>query len=264
MSFKYYFMENRLKKEVRRSNAYPSITLDEALDLTEFVYKNSGHSYIKLEDIASLMKKSVGGISQRIGSAVQYNLLELKSGTGYRPSDLFKKIYKPISQNEKHQNLVDAFNSPKLYVELINKYEGSILPSDVILPNILERDHSIYDDAARKASQVFLENVKTLGLLNSANEFSINNANSNNDNKHEEKKEEVNSKSEAKNPISRPTPNTQDDNTNLDLLKIEIGLSNNKKAVIFYPKDMTNLDVEIIKLQVSVLEKIVEFKIKPE
>lgn len=249
-------MENKTKKDSRRSNAYPSITLKEAIEITDFIHKNSGYSFLKLEDISKLFNKSTGNMSQKVGSAVQYGLLELKSGTGYRPSDLFKKIIKPINDFEKESAMIEAFKFPKLYGELLDRFNNASLPSEIILPNILERDHNIFDDAAKKASQVFLENIDSLGLKNNHNELVLDK--NNNDGNHEKEIQDENSKTEE------IIPKNQTREEQSTLLKIEIGLTEDKKAIIFYPNNLTNVDIEIMKLQLNVLEKIVEFKQKPE
>lgn len=255
-------METKIKKESRRSNAYPSITLKEAIELAEFIYKNSGHSFVKLEDIAKLTNKSIGSMSQKIGSAVQYGLLELKSGTGYRPSELLKRILKPINELEKEVCLIEAFKTPRLYNDLINRFDGSALPSEIILPNILERDNSIYDEAAKRAAQVFLENVDFLELRNNHNELVLEkkfNKETNNNSLEEQGQEEaINSNPEE----AKPKTIVREESS--ELLKIEIGLTGGKKAIIYYPHDLSPLDVEVMKLQLSVIEKIVEYKQKPE
>jgi hypothetical protein len=252
-------MENKPKRELRRSNAYPSISIRDAIDLTDFVQRNSGHSFLKLEDIAKLTNKSVGGMSQKVGSAVQYGLLELKSGTGYRPSELYKKITKPVNESEKHLSLIEAFKSPKLYVELISRFSGSALPSEVILPNILERDHSVFDDAAKKAAQIFLENVDFLGLKTSHNELNLSV-----DQTKSDSSDGINTSLSEASFQKTKTASSPLSASASDLLKIEIGLTDDKKAIIFYPKDLTEMDIELMKLQISVLEKLVEFNKKPE
>lgn len=246
-------MDGTIKKEKRRSNAYPSITLEDAYKLTELIQKNSGYTFIKLEDIARIANKSVGNISTKVGSAVQYDLLELKSGTGYRPSELFKKIFKPLSQEEKNQSFIIAFKSPKLYDDLINRFENQPLPSEYILPNILERDYNVYDDAAKKAASIFIQNVEQLGLLNSENELSFG-GNNQESNEVVDEEEEVSVKKEM--PITRVEPLQSEQG----LLKIEMGLTDAKKAVLYYPFNLTQFDIELMKMQISVLEKMVEFK----
>lgn len=252
-------MENNgIKKAGRRSNAYPSLTVMESVDLTALINKNAGHHFVKLEDIAKITNKSAGAMSQKVGTAVQYGLLEMKSGIGYRPTELFKKISRPVSPEERHQGLIEAFKNPKLYEELITKFTGSPIPSEIILSNILERDLSIYDEAAKKAAATFLENVEDLNLRNSYDELEL-----------EKKVEEA---SQGDTEVSKEKPkaggdyerqsvnqsNAYSSEGNADLLRLEVGLTNNKKAIILYPRELMPIDIEIIKLQITVLEKIVE------
>jgi hypothetical protein len=128
------------------------------------------------------------------------------------------------------------------------------LPSENILPNILERDHSVFEDAARKASQIFLGNIDELSLKNQHNELVLS-AIINNDvvvEKDEVVAEQFKSKEEAAEKESLRFDEAS--------LKIEIPVSNGKKVIIYYPTDLSINDVVLLKLQINVLEHYVNNK----
>ena len=251
--------ENSVKKRgiakgtsLKRSNSYPSITLVKSLEIADVVYKNAGNTFLPVEQIAKLLKKHPGYISQWLGSCVQYGLLELKSKVGYRPAEICKRIFKPFSEDEKKQALIECFKKPKLYQELISKYENSSLPSKNVLPNILDRDHSVYDDAAQKASDIFYENIAELEILNNENELVLSGNNkTQNDNPDNSQVVLLNDKNDN-NQITELVPIYRKIESE-DILKSEIPLTDDKKATLFYPKNINNNDIQILKAQVELI-----------
>lgn len=105
----------------------------------------------------------------QLSTCVQYKLLELKSGSGYKPTDKFKKIKSPLPSENVNDTLIECFQSPPLYRKLITEFKDKPLPSEMGLANILERNYGIYGNASNIASKVFLKNIDKLGLKTSDN-----------------------------------------------------------------------------------------------
>lgn len=150
----------------QRSAAYPSYTIQESLDFAERIYKVYGNSYrATREEIATALNYSVGSLTQKVSAAVQYGLLDLKSKEGYKVTDLFVRWYRPISDNAKKEALQEAFKSPPLYADLINVFEGNILPPLKPLANILLQKHNISEKACDKAAEIFEQNSELVSAL---------------------------------------------------------------------------------------------------
>lgn len=255
--------ENLIKKsplvkttQTKRSNSYPSISVAKAVEVTEVIYKNAGNNFLPVEQIAKLLKKNPVYISQWLSSCVQYGLIELKFKVGYRPAFICKKIFKPFSDIEKNEALIECFKKPKLYQELISKYENHTIPSRSVLPNILDRDHNIYDDAAIKASDAFNDNISDLGLLNKDDELVFSNENQVKINTPEEIPEEnslIEFKETQNNKMQGETITVYKKFESEDILKSEIPLTEDKKATLFYPKNINISDIQILKAQIELL-----------
>ncbi|WP_430909230.1 hypothetical protein [Maribacter sp. 2-571] len=150
----------------QRSAAYPSYTILESLDFSERIYKNYGSNYrATREEIAEALNYSVGSLTQKVSAAVQYSLLDMKSKEGYQVTDLFVKCYRPISDDAKKEALLEAFRNPPLYNDLIQVFEGNILPPLKPLANILLQKHSISEKACDKAAEIFQDNAEMLSAL---------------------------------------------------------------------------------------------------
>lgn len=248
---------------LKRSNAYPFITLSQSLEIAEVVYKNAGNSYLSGEQIAKILKRSFGSITQKLGSCVQYGLLELKSKVGYRSAEICKQIFKPINEAEKRKALVECFQKPKLYAELITKFSGSHLPSPQVLPNILDRHHNVFDEAATRASNIFFENLRELNLLNSNNEIALDGQvvmiptkDEEEDFDQEEVAEDVQereiNRDQSRN-RSNEIKNTNDSTILNDHYKTDIPLTEGKKAVLYYPSGLNENDLQLLKGQIDLL-----------
>lgn len=153
-----------MKKQ--RSASYPPHTLEYALDFTQKIYEIYGSSYrSKREEIASALNVGVGTLNDRISASVQYGILNVKPKEGYKVTELFKRYFRPLNQEDKLLSLKEAFNNPKLYSNLLETFEGNILPPLKPLSNILFHNHNISESACEKAAAVFEENVENLGYL---------------------------------------------------------------------------------------------------
>jgi hypothetical protein len=248
--------------QIKRSNAYPSITIQKSLEIADAVYKNAGNGYLSGEQIAKVLNKNFNSITQKLGSCVQYGLLDLKSKVGYKPAEICKRIFRPINEEEKRKALIECFGNPKLYAELIPKYENNHLPTQQVLANVLDRHHNVYDDAAQKASEVFFENLTDLNLISPKNELVFNgysdapNSASNPVEVNEEDQDEISQ--EKNSPVSKAGKRIEEKMTNEVLqtsshYKTDIPLTEGRKAVLFYPSDINENDLQLLKGQIDLL-----------
>ncbi len=156
-----------MKKRGPRSSSYPSYEINYCFKLVKRIYENfgSGKYYATRGEIAKIFGKSAAYMQRQISSSHQYGLLDLKTKEGYKPSQLFIKIHKPIDDDQKRKALLQCFMSPKLYGLLIEQFKNQILPSIDPLSNILLQHYNIFSNVSNKAATIFIENAKFLGLL---------------------------------------------------------------------------------------------------
>ena len=57
----------------------------------------------------------------KLSTATQYGLLELRSKEGYKPTDKFTSVYKPLSEEEKKKSEIECLLNPELYIKLVEK-----------------------------------------------------------------------------------------------------------------------------------------------
>jgi hypothetical protein len=112
---------------------------------------------------------SVGSLLMKISSGVQYGLLEMKSGEGYKPSDIFTRIYKPLDDAEKRGAEIQCFLHAELHKQLYTQHIGKRLPAIGGLSILLFRNYKVAEDASERAAKIFIDNLKELGLLGEEN-----------------------------------------------------------------------------------------------
>lgn len=156
--------EQKNKRIVDRSSAYPSISLDIAISELDKLNDALGAGPYNRESIAQAIGyKSLSGVSiRKVAALVHYGFLE-RTGSVYKLSELAKSIVFHTSETDKQNAIKIAAKSPKLYMALLEKFTGASLPS--LLPNILIRDFKINKKVANSVAEDFKISMEFAGFL---------------------------------------------------------------------------------------------------
>jgi hypothetical protein len=236
--------EDTIQTQRQRSAAYPSYLISECFDFVKSIYSSFGSStYVSREQIAKILGKSASTILMKLSSSNQYGLIEMKKNDGYKPSDLFLRMYKPLNDNEKRSAELECLRSPTLYQSLVGEFSNGKLPNTVGLAVILFRKYGIAEAVSEKAAEIFIENVKALNLISSEGMLSLsagtstaNDSKQTNDETSEQ--EQVKTFTAEKNEQKQPAPGQH---------SFAIALKGRRKATLTIPDDMTQEDFETIK-----------------
>jgi hypothetical protein len=149
-----------------RSVAYPSYTIQACYELTSKIDKIfTDVVYTPREDISERIGVSGGSFLMQLSSCVQYDLLELKSKDGYKPTAIYKKIKRPLPEENVNDFYIECLNAPELYKKLITDFKDRQLPQVEGLANILDRKYGVVGNASLQAAKVFLKNLENLELI---------------------------------------------------------------------------------------------------
>ena len=164
--------QQKQKSSRIRSVAYPSHTLESSLKLsTKINNEFTSLNYIPVDSISKFLNTRGGTFLMQISSCVQYGLLELKKGEGYKPSALLTKILKPLPSENVNDLLLECLTKPELYKKLFNDFNNKQLPSESGLVNILDRLYGVKGAGAETASKVFFKNINAAKLVSESNEL---------------------------------------------------------------------------------------------
>src|SRR5258707_586923 len=135
------------KMKKNRSAAYPSIALQEAVDQLRRLHVELGKGpYDRTMAAKSLGYRGVSGASaSKIAALVHYGLIS-RVGGGYQETELGTSLALPLDRAEETGTLRAAFNSPALFVKLMDDFGGRALP--VKLDIILTRQYKITEQAS--------------------------------------------------------------------------------------------------------------------
>jgi len=243
------------KKAIQRSASYPNITIEEAIDIVSQIKKSFPNSQFDREDVAAVLKRT--NITRDIGAAVQYGLVDKTIGQGYKLASRVQSILNFVTDKEKQDAIIDCFKTPKLYVELIDRFKGHAIPPDQQLRAILIRYHGITESAAPQASDIFIQNANYSGILNEYRILFGENSKNINIEGFKEKENNDNTNSnltseteEAYRPKAATKLMLEEMNGSVDL---RIHLSEKKFARLIYPDNLNEKDIQILKLQLEAL-----------
>lgn len=193
------------------------------------------------EAISKTLDVTGGRFFMNLSSCVQYGLLELKSREGYKPTQLFKKIQKPLTNENANDFLNECFQSPDLYKKLIEYFNEKQLPSINGLANLLDRNYGVKGVASTIAAKVFLKNAEALGLIGEGNTLKLESYIPFEENKTEEGKDNKTPPVLLIDPPKKEVPFFQ-----YEIREIPVFLQNKREAKLTLPVDFTDDDLNRI------------------
>jgi len=152
--------KDTIQKKRERSVAYPSFSLEQAINSVSQLRKALGKGPYSRDEAAKALGYS--GISAtKISTMVHFGLLN-RNGNTYSQSELAERINHQLSDEDRNNAIVEAILSPKLYKELIEQFAGEALP--VQLGNILIRK-GISSKISETVATNFQQSLEFSGLL---------------------------------------------------------------------------------------------------
>lgn len=153
-------------KETKKRSTYVSKDHVSMVNFVSEIYKNLGHTdYHSNKAIAAVNGLSPDSIKQHLSSCQQYKLLEIKHGTGYKITDLFKRIFLPVNETEKRSAIIESLKAPDTYQQLFKEYEYHIVPPLNGIKNHFVRNLHLKEDIAEKTAQIFIDNLNDYELI---------------------------------------------------------------------------------------------------
>jgi hypothetical protein len=163
--------DSEIKKPRQRSKEYPLFTQKSCIEFTETINLKLGNRFCSGDQLSKTFGKSITSLGSKLSSCKQYDLLELKKGDGYKPTDIFFKITRGRTEEDRFSAKILSLKNPTIYNDLIEKFSGIILPTD--LPSIFYWDYKITEGAKDSAAKIFLENLQDLNLISDGGELNL-------------------------------------------------------------------------------------------
>lgn len=153
------------KRPVRAEFPFPIYPLSAALEIARKVETEYAGSLTEATlAIALAASAKSSGFQLKVLTAKQFGLL-IKQGDNLMTTKLAKSIFKPISDDERSAALAEAFHNIPLFGAVSNKYQGSPLPPDEALRNVLEREFKVTRERVVSAHSMLINSAKTAEVL---------------------------------------------------------------------------------------------------
>ena len=236
-----------------RSSQYPKSTWNECID---FVQKASelSLSAVSYDEVAKkygLSNPTAKSFSAKLSTCKQFGLITTSNGNTIHLTDTCKKILFPTGTSL-HPLIKDCFCAPKIYSNLIEKYDGEALPSLPILANIFMNEFGVVHTVKDIAAKVFLESAEQLGFLKNGVLFFSDQESS--ANSVEEAPQEAEIAATNSSDISVASP-AKDPPSDSDYITQKIPFESGKVAEFYIPIDATQDDLLLMRDMLDVLLK---------
>ncbi len=242
----------------KRSASYPVLTVLEAYSFALKIYSKFSTAEVTRKEMASALSVNDLSIARNIAAAAAYAFFEKNIQKGekdykYKVTDLFNDVFRYENEKQKKISLITAFGKPKLFNDLINKFDGSVIPEE--LNNTLIKHHSITEAASKDVADLFIRSGKEVGVINENRVLNYRvTLGAISKTQYAEIIEENNTEGQG----------TVPENTNGSIIKIEqvnftgqaevkvpIHLTKNKMAYLAYPNDINNKDIKLLEHAIS-------------
>jgi len=152
--------------EKEKSSLYPGVTWKECENFIKKLDKFKGKvGYDMLAQDYGLKNATAKSFTAKLSAAKQFGLIQTSGGT-IQLTELAKKYLYPINGYVQQEVLHQCFALPPLYLKLIERFDGSQLPNEIQLGNILmQEEFGIVKAAKDTAAKCFFQNAEEMGFM---------------------------------------------------------------------------------------------------
>ena len=135
---------------------FPSIALSDALRFGDQLYKNAGRTPVEMEvGVKALGYTSLNGAARNTMSALSSYGIISKVGGGYRISDAFLKVARPVSEQDKNATMRSMALHPPLFHSIYSEHREC---NEQVLVSLLVHK-GLAEDSAKKAARIYRSNA---------------------------------------------------------------------------------------------------------
>jgi hypothetical protein len=233
------------RKKKPNSPKAPGTSLRSAVAEVSKIYQRYSHGSFSRGEMASalVMSANSGAFLGKAATLKEYGLVT-EGGGSAQVSDLFKAIYQaPGGSAELKRNALEAVRTPAVFARLLQQFSTKI-PDNEALALRLETKERFNRDRALAVASAFRTSLAEYGLID---------ANGNLLPVRDEPADEAPSDEQANDDdddgnIDEPNPKTGAGNQ-----RLEVSLSDGRKAVLIVPNDLTKADTKKISAILSAL-----------
>lgn len=163
--------EKQLETTITERSDFPKDTFEEALKVARAIEdKNSGNP-LPPQDVAIALGRSPGSSAFRIllSSSIKYGLTTGSfNNQRVAITDSGRDIVEPKDETSRKEATVNSILKPEKFLKVFDYYKGKKIPDKNFFGNTLVRDFGIPKKQAEVFVEIFMANMKCLGLVKEA------------------------------------------------------------------------------------------------
>jgi len=154
-----------MAEKFQKSQMYPGATWSASVNLIETINSKFGGSTVSYDELSRAynVSPSTKSFTGRLSGAKQFGLIETASGT-VSITETGKKYLYPTSDTIRNEIAINSIKKPKLFSDLIDRYNNKPLPTKELLANILMAEYGIMQNVRDTVAGIFLDTIEQLGL----------------------------------------------------------------------------------------------------
>ena len=147
----------------------PRRTLEDSLKIAEIIRDNYAGKSARWEEIANVLGVSPNASPNRypLWAAEAYGIILKNSDRTYSLAEIGRKILSQNYDGEREEGIKKALFIPSIMSRFYTDYDGSPIPNEKILPNVLENKYNIPRDRIDESINIIMANARFAGSLTS-------------------------------------------------------------------------------------------------
>lgn len=147
--------------------AFPYFDLDTSIEVAKAIHDRAG-GVCDLPQLATLLKYSGvhnGSFRMRVSAAKMFGLVEEADGRKLRVAQRGKAIVAPVTTSDAARARAEAFLAVDLFKKVFDQYNGSTLPEEVGLDNLLKTEYRVVPDRVVPTRRIMLDSAEQAGFF---------------------------------------------------------------------------------------------------
>jgi hypothetical protein len=158
------------KPRARSGVSFPYFDLDQSVEVARTMHERAG-GVCDISQLATLLGYSGvsnGSFRTRVSSAKMFGLIEDADDRKLRVSTRGRRIAAPVTPADERAARVEAFLAVDLFKQVFDTYNGTTLPENVGLRNLLQNQYQVVPDRVIPTVRILLDSAEQAGLFATA------------------------------------------------------------------------------------------------
>lgn len=158
------------KPRAKSGVAFPYWDLDSATEVAKVMHERAGGVCDNAQLATMLGYSGVrnGSFRTRVSSAKMFGVIEDTDDQKLRVSARGRRIVAPITPTDGRNARVEAFLAVDLFRKVFDRYNGTTLPENVGLRNLLQNEYRVVTDRIAPTVRILLDSAEQTGLFETA------------------------------------------------------------------------------------------------